>query len=257
MAEMTGLSKTCTKCGEEKALTEFYTHSNNRDGRLNTCKQCRCAYEKRRRASLNTEQRVALSKVKRKSAHRMRARKRQAVWDYLLEHPCVDCGERDPVVLEFDHVRGDKTYNISQMAISPKSSDDIWREIAKCEVRCANCHRKVTAARAGWYKNIDKREDIMRVIKALSFSLLLFVSGCATLGPSGFVPDDASSAGDVGVAEGLNTLLEQAPTNPMDYAGWAVAALAAAGAGSAGAIKVLKKKKEVKVSPSSEGKKST
>ena len=43
--------------------------------------------------------------------------------DYLSAAPCVDCGERDPVVLDFDHV---------------------GPEIARCEVRCANCHRRRT-----------------------------------------------------------------------------------------------------------------
>ena len=62
---------------------------------------------------------------------------------YLSEHPCVDCGEVDSVVLDFDHVRGKKFKNIAEMANSyPWLS--VLKEIEKCVVRCANCHRRKT-----------------------------------------------------------------------------------------------------------------
>jgi len=60
---------------------------------------------------------------------------------------CVDCGEDNPVVLDFDHIRGTKKHNVSDMASSSYSFMSIQKEIDKCEVRCANCHRKVTHAR--------------------------------------------------------------------------------------------------------------
>ena len=71
--------------------------------------------------------------------------------DYLRDHPCVDCGEDDIVVLEFDHLR-DK---VSAIATMISSREPWWRieaEIAKCEVCCANCHRRRTARRAGSYR---------------------------------------------------------------------------------------------------------
>ena len=60
---------------------------------------------------------------------------------------CVDCGESNPVVLEFDHVRGEKAGNIADMVHRPLCVDAIKEEIRKCEVRCANCHRKKTFER--------------------------------------------------------------------------------------------------------------
>jgi hypothetical protein len=72
--------------------------------------------------------------------------------DYLSSHPCVDCGESDPIVLEFDHVRGEKAYNVSVMARLMLSWGKVSGEIAKCKVRCANCHRRKTAERAGSYR---------------------------------------------------------------------------------------------------------
>ena len=61
---------------------------------------------------------------------------------------CVDCGESNPIVLEFDHVRGKKRGNVSDMMRQSYSTDTIQKEIDKCDVRCANCHRIKTFERS-------------------------------------------------------------------------------------------------------------
>ncbi len=71
---------------------------------------------------------------------------------WLRTHPCVDCGEVDVVVLDFDHVRGRKRDGIAQLIHLGVSTKTLDTEIAKCEVRCANCHRRKTARERGWYK---------------------------------------------------------------------------------------------------------
>jgi hypothetical protein len=81
---------------------------------------------------------------------RLAANKR-AVLEYLLKNPCVDCGEADPVVLEFDH-QGGKTANVSDGIRHGWSLKRIMEEIAKCNVRCANCHRRATAKAFGSYR---------------------------------------------------------------------------------------------------------
>ena len=66
----------------------------------------------------------------------------------VLEHKqcgCRDCGELDPIVLDFDHVRGKKVANIAEMC-GKVSEKTMLAEIAKCDVRCANCHRRKTYA---------------------------------------------------------------------------------------------------------------
>ena len=59
----------------------------------------------------------------------------------------MDCGETDPVVLEFDHV-GKKAFSIGH-ALKSYKWQRILDEIEQCEVVCANCHRKRTAQRGG------------------------------------------------------------------------------------------------------------
>ena len=61
--------------------------------------------------------------------------------DYLSIHPCIDCGNTDIRVLDFDHVYGKKYKEVTTLARNGASLKKISAEIAKCEIRCANCHR--------------------------------------------------------------------------------------------------------------------
>jgi hypothetical protein len=69
-----------------------------------------------------------------------RKAKRDKLVTKLKDRPCKDCGVRyPPFVMDFDHVaeRGQKWKNVSQI-LSPKS---VKKEVAKCDLVCANCHR--------------------------------------------------------------------------------------------------------------------
>jgi hypothetical protein len=68
--------------------------------------------------------------------------------EFFTTHPCSDCGETDPVVLEFDHL-GDKAFNIAK-GLRDRSWKALIDEIAKCDIVCANCHRRRTAIRGGF-----------------------------------------------------------------------------------------------------------
>lgn len=90
-----------------------------------------------------------------KRATRRRQNQRQLTWDYLLDHPCVCCGESDPVVLDFDHI--DPTKKLFTIGTALKHSrQKVLDEIKKCQVLCSNCHRRKTARDGNWYSYIVK-----------------------------------------------------------------------------------------------------
>lgn len=79
-------------------------------------------------------------------ARRHREELHRRILEHLREHPCIDCGEAGPVVLEFDHLR-DKVRNVSGTANERMPLSTIEAEIEKCEVVRANRHRRRTARR--------------------------------------------------------------------------------------------------------------
>ena len=88
-----------------------------------------------------------IKKARKASYKRIARRNRESVARYLEKHPCVDCGEQDIRLLEFDHVRGNKSATVSSLKSRNYSIKKIMEEIAKCEVRCVRCHRLVTLER--------------------------------------------------------------------------------------------------------------
>ena len=70
---------------------------------------------------------------------------RGAVLWYKMTHPCVDCRESDFVVLQFDHVRGQRRFFIGSG--NSAALFTLLKEIRKCDVVCANCHARRTKIR--------------------------------------------------------------------------------------------------------------
>lgn len=82
---------------------------------------------------------------------------KRKMMEFYKSNPCVDCGETDPRVLDFDHI-SNKSHNVSTLLRKEYSWSSILEEAAKCEVRCANCHRKKTAVEQRHYTNRLMRE---------------------------------------------------------------------------------------------------
>jgi len=139
---------TCSKCQRRKDVSEFPFRNRLKGTRHSYCLECGRAHAKSH-YSRNVPYYVKKARVRRGE---LVGTVNEKLFEYLEQHPCVDCGESDPVVLEFDHVRGEKSYNVSSMGWLMLSWNSLLKEIEKCDVRCANCHRRKTAERLGSYR---------------------------------------------------------------------------------------------------------
>lgn len=146
--------KRCPTCGLDKPLVDFAANAGRRDGRQAHCRPCYAAYQRdyyRRRTASDPEYRDRQRLLRERRREQLKRDNRRRLWDYLSAHPCVDCGERDPVVLEFDHREASgKSFAVGD-AIFWKPWDEVDRELGTCDVRCANCHRRRTAQQRGFY----------------------------------------------------------------------------------------------------------
>jgi hypothetical protein len=140
--------KTCTRCGLTKPLCQFPpVRRSDPDKRQSWCRSCFAEVNNRNYIGYYAREHDRI--VGRINARR--AVKQRRVIEYLRTHPCVDCGESDIIVLQFDH-RSDKSFNVSSMIAGGSSWEKIAAEIAKCDVHCANCHAHKTARERGYRK---------------------------------------------------------------------------------------------------------
>ncbi len=113
---------------------------------ISTCEVVCANCHRKRTASRNGSWRGRPETIERKgSTLQGRTKARAYVRDVLLDSACADCGISDLVVLEFDHI-GPKRANVSDLVREGYGTARIQAEIDRCEVRCANCHRRRTRA---------------------------------------------------------------------------------------------------------------
>ena len=138
--------KKCAKCKEEKPTTkEFFAWRKTENTWNPYCRPCqRLASIKYYHDNKEDQKKKAIARN-----HRNRKKTAKKVYDYLRQNPCIDCGEGNPVKLEFDHQR-DKEIEVGTLLRHGYGWDRIKKEINKCEVRCANCHRMKTAKDFNW-----------------------------------------------------------------------------------------------------------
>ena len=161
----------CGRCGERKPVTDFAWRRKTKGQRHNMCRPCHAAYH--REHYLANKHRY----IKRARAQKELRRIERTLFllEYFARHSCVDCGESDPVVLDFDHVdgKGEKAFEVARN-FAERRWQDVLEEMEKCEVVCSNCHRKRTARRrnalrwalsrqlVGWKKRATGIEPVPR-----------------------------------------------------------------------------------------------
>ena len=111
------------------------------------CKSCHSLY--RQQHYLKNKEKYLIK------ARKWNKKQGEALSKYLfnkLSHSiCIDCGEKDIIVLDFDHIEN-KKLGISEMYKNRYSLEAVEQEIKKCVVRCANCHRRKTAVTSKFWK---------------------------------------------------------------------------------------------------------
>jgi hypothetical protein len=140
--------KYCPGCKENKTIDSFSINSSRKDGLQNKCKICRQTYMK----SWYQDNSITQKSRSKSSKEFWYKEYRNRIIAYLEEHPCIDCGNNDIEVLEFDHKDQQlKMFNIGEALSHGYGWPKIQNEIEKCDVRCANCHRKKTRKQLGWW----------------------------------------------------------------------------------------------------------
>jgi hypothetical protein len=162
-------STPCTDCGERDLRVLEFDHLDDKVASV-----AALLAAKGRLARLEAEIRkcevVCVNCHRRRTASRARWRRAQPDWRQALdgltppvrrnltfiystleESGCVECREGDIVLLDFDHV-GVKSGAVTALARSGVSLGRVIAEVAQCQVRCANCHRRRTLAASGSYR---------------------------------------------------------------------------------------------------------
>lgn len=127
----------CTKCGIEKEDEEFRWRNKAKGLRRRTCKECLKKIDKEYyKNNPERQEKVTLA----------RERNRQKAKDFVKECKekcsCEKCGETRSYVLDFHHKDPlKKSFEICSS--ENRSIDNIKKEIEKCGVLCANCHREL------------------------------------------------------------------------------------------------------------------
>lgn len=90
--------------------------------------------------------------------HEKRRRYKREFLEFLFEQKCLKCNEDHPACLEFHHRNpDDKEYQISANAgLIPFRT--LLKEIKKCDILCANCHRKLHSEKDEFYKDEEKKK---------------------------------------------------------------------------------------------------
>ena len=148
-----GVTRRCSRCRRDLPLHEFAFSDRSRGTRQHYCRAC---HAEARRQHYRDHREDYILWATRQTQQKYKAQT-ALVDQYLQTHPCVDCGEHDIVLLEFDHVAGDKVKDVASM-LGRRSWRMIHDEIAKCDVRCVNCHRRRTAERFNWSKRLGEDE---------------------------------------------------------------------------------------------------
>lgn len=113
-------TKICTKCGKELPIEEFNWRDKSKGTRRSECKYCHSNYMKKQYQY-----------------------KKNIFEQQKAQQTCAKCGESRGYVLDFHHLDpSKKEETVARMTSNKYNVEDIQKEVDKCIVLCANCHRE-------------------------------------------------------------------------------------------------------------------
>lgn len=135
--------KKCPKCCLTKPHADFNKSAKRNDGLQIYCRLCS---KEQSKSHYDKNKPYYYSKVQ---------KDRQRNKEYVKaarNKPCTDCGVNYPwYIMDFDHLESStKVIDVCSMVNRAYSIENIQKEIDKCELVCANCHRARTYRRAPW-----------------------------------------------------------------------------------------------------------
>ncbi len=155
------MSKECSKCRQTKPLDEFPWRDKSNGKKHSRCLACK---------KIESRSHYLNNKSRYKDQQKVWLEKKREISNllycmYLTENPCKDCNESNILVLEPDHVRGEKKLDISDMLKRGYIWKDILVELEKCEIVCANCHRIRTYSRKSNFRNkfLESVEEVRAI----------------------------------------------------------------------------------------------
>lgn len=114
-------TKICTKCGRELLLDQFNWRNKAKGTRRSECRECHCGFMKDQYQ-----------------------KKKDVIQSFKKKAGCKKCGyNKCEEALEFHHINPEEKDDIIARMISNNYSlDKVEKEMQKCVVLCANCHRE-------------------------------------------------------------------------------------------------------------------
>src|SRR5690554_4154882 len=125
--------RVCRTCKEEKSLSEYGVRRASKDGLMTQCKECN---KKAQRVQYSSNKKYYLDRNR-----ELRASNRERYKKTKEGKPCTRCGGLFPqVCMDYDHI-DHKSKRLCVAQMMGYSWNVIQKEIDKCELVCANCHR--------------------------------------------------------------------------------------------------------------------
>lgn len=139
---------TPTHCPKGHAYDEqnTYWHVRHTGHKTPNCRTCQRARHKRNKTYYTEYARGWRARNKARHNHNwteLRKRKKDWVDQFKQGKTCKLCGESHPACLDFHHRDpNEKEFTIA-LAVARASLTRIQTEIAKCDIICSNCHRRL------------------------------------------------------------------------------------------------------------------